>query len=165
MQAPHVSNPNRARGQDLPAQHDSDGRRELWRAFEQPRIGGHKCTGLQRNDRRYWKAVPIRTGCRRENAHEVMMQGATLIVGICASIFMVATALVGVMESVINNVRAGNVGHDVLLDRDDMLEMHDGQRHYTGNLGNQKQPKKPPAKVSFGTQRNHFIRFSRQAAR
>jgi hypothetical protein len=30
---------------------------------------------------------------------------------------------VGVVESVINDARAGNVGHDFLLDRDDMLEM------------------------------------------
>jgi hypothetical protein len=95
----------------------------------------------------------------RQNAHEVMMQGAALIVGICGSVFMVTGALVGVVESVINDARAANVGHDGLLDRDDMLEMHGDQRHYTGNLGNQKQPKKPPAKVSFGTQRNHFIRF------
>jgi hypothetical protein len=58
----------------------------------------------------------------RQNAHEVMVQGAALIVGICGSIFMVASALVGVVESVINDARAGNVGHDVLLDRDDMLE-------------------------------------------
>jgi hypothetical protein len=92
----------------------------------------------------------------RQNAHEVMMQGAALIVGICGSIVMVTGALVGVVEGVIS---------DVLLDRDDMLEMHGDQRHYTGNLGDQKQPKKPPAKVSFGTQRNHFIRFSHQAAR
>jgi hypothetical protein len=165
MQAPRVSNPNGARGQDLPAQHDSDGRRELWRAFEQARIGGHECARSQRNDRRYWQAVPVRTGCMRQNAHEVMMQGAALIVGICGSIFRVVGALVGVVESVINDARAGNVGHDVLLDSDDMLEMHGDQRHYTGNLGDQKQPKKPPAKVSFGMQRNHFIRFSHQAAR
>jgi hypothetical protein len=134
MQAPRVSNPNGARGQDLAAQHDSDGRRELRRTFEQARIGGHECARRQRNDRNYWKAVLVRTGRMRQNAHEVMMQGAALIVGICGS--TVATALVGVVESVIRDARAGDFGDDVLLDRDDMLEMHGDQRHYTGNLSN-----------------------------
>jgi hypothetical protein len=72
----------------------------------------------------------------RQNAHEVMMQGAALIVGICGSIVMVATASVGVVEGVIRDARAGDFGDDVLLDRDDMLEMHGDQRHYTGNLRN-----------------------------
>jgi hypothetical protein len=92
----------------------------------------------------------------RQNAHEVMMQSAALIVGICGSIVMVTGAPVGVAESVISDARAGDVGHDVLLDRDDMLEMHGDQRHYTGNLRNQKQAKKPPAIASFGARRNHF---------
>jgi hypothetical protein len=160
MQAPRVSNPNGARGQDLPAQQASDGRRELRRAFEQARIGGYECARRQRNDRRYWTAIPVRTGRMRQNAHEVMMQGAALIVGICHSILM-ASALVGVVEGVIRDARAGDVRDDVLLDRDDMLKMHGDQRHYTGNLGTQKQPKKPSAIASFGAQRNHFICFSR----
>ena len=85
------------------------------------------------------------------------MQGAALIIGICGSIVMVATALMGVVEGVIRGARAGDFGDDVLLDRDDMLEMHGDQRHSTGNLGNQEQPQKPPANASFGAQRNHFI--------
>jgi hypothetical protein len=160
MQAPRVSNPNGARGQDLPAQHDSDGSRELRRTFEQARIGGHEYPRRQRNDRRYWKAVPVRTGRMRQNAGEVMMKGAALIVGIYGTMVMVVTALVDVvMMGMIDDSGAGNVGDDVLFGRHGMLKMDGNQGHYTDHLGNQKQPKKPPAKASFGAQRNHFVRF------
>jgi hypothetical protein len=97
----------------------------------------------------------------RQNAREVMMQGAALIVGICGSILLVATALVGVVEGVISDGGPGDVGHNVLLGRDDMPEMLGDQRHDAGDLGNQKQPEKPPAAASFGAQRNHLTCFSR----
>jgi hypothetical protein len=97
----------------------------------------------------------------RQNSREVMMQGAALIVGICGSVLLVAPALVGVVEGVISVGGPGDVGHNVLLGRDDMLEMLGDQRHDTGDLGNQKQPEEPPAAASFGAQRNHLTRFSR----
>jgi hypothetical protein len=54
----------------------------------------------------------------RQNAGEVMMKGAALIVGICGSMVMVVTALVDVVAmGMIGDSGAGNVGDDVLFSR------------------------------------------------
>jgi hypothetical protein len=151
-----LSNPKGARGQGRPPQRDSDGQRELGRAFEQTRIGGHERARRQRNIRRYRKSVRAGAGRKRQNAREVMMQSAALIVGIGGSMVVVAAVLVDVV-GVSRDAAASEIICDVLLGSGDMLEMDGDQWSYTGNLGGQKQPKKPRAKPSSSAPRNHLI--------
>jgi hypothetical protein len=94
----------------------------------------------------------------RQNACEVMMQSAALIAGIGGAIVVVATVLVDVVVvGVTRDVAASEIICDVLLGSGDMLEMDGDQWPYAGNLGGQKQPKKPRAKPSSSAPRNHLI--------
>jgi hypothetical protein len=155
-----LPNPNGARGQSRPAQHDSDGQWELGWAFEHARIGRHECARWQRNDRRYRKAVRVGTARTRQNAREVMVQGAALIVGIDGAMVVMAIALVDVVVvDVIGDAGVGDVVRNVLLARHDMLEMDTDQRHDAGELGNQKKPQKPAAKSAPDARRCHLIRL------
>jgi hypothetical protein len=94
----------------------------------------------------------------RHDAREMMMQGATLIVGIGGAMVVVPAPLVCMMMmSVIGRVGTGSVIRNVLFACRDMLEMDDDQRHDTGELGNQEKPQNPPAKSALDVQRSHLI--------
>jgi hypothetical protein len=151
-----LSNPNGARGQGRPAQHDSDGQWELGWAFEHARIGRHECARQQRNDRRYPKAVRAGACRMRQNAREVMMQGTALIVRIGgAVVVMAATPVDMVMMGVTGDAGVGNIVCNVLLGCDDMLEMGTDQRHHSRDLGYDIQPQQPWTKYPPDAARNH----------
>jgi hypothetical protein len=146
------------RGQGRPPQRVSDGQRELGRPFEQTWIGGHERARRQRNIRRYLKFVRAGGGRMRQNAREVMMQCAALIVGIGGSMVVVATVFVDVVAvGMKRDVAASEIIGDVLLGSGDMLEMDGDQWSYAGNLGGQKEPEKPTAQHSSSAPRNHLI--------
>jgi hypothetical protein len=149
MEAPYLSNPNGARGQGGPTQCVSDGQQELWWTFEKARIGRHERAWRQRNNGCYRNTVRVAGGRMRQNAGEMMMQGAALIVGIGGAMIVLvvtASAVDVVMMSVTSNTGAVDVVRDILFACHGMLEMDAGQRRDTRKLGYKEQPENPPAK-------------------
>jgi hypothetical protein len=85
----------------------------------------------------------------RQNAGEMMMHGAALIVGIGGAVIvmlMAASAVDVVVMSVTSNPGAIDVVRDVLFACHGMLEMDAEQWHDTRKLSYQEQPESPPAK-------------------
>jgi hypothetical protein len=72
----------------------------------------------------------------RQNAREVMMQGAALIVWIGGAVVVMAAAPVDmVVMGVIGDAGVAYILRGVLLGCDDMLEMGPDQRHHSRDLG------------------------------
>jgi hypothetical protein len=64
------------------------------------------------------------------------MQGATLIARIVGTMFVSVAIVMGVvMVHVIDSAAIGQVGSDILLVLEGMLEMHADQRHNACRLG------------------------------
>jgi hypothetical protein len=92
----------------------------------------------------------------RQNAREVMMQGAALIVRIGSAMVVMAATLVDmVVMGVTGDARIGDIVCDVLLGCDGMLEMGTYQRHHSRDLGHDKQPQQPRTKKPRDTSKYH----------
>jgi hypothetical protein len=66
----------------------------------------------------------------------VVVQGATLIALIIGTMFVLAAIVMGVvMVHMIDPAAVGQIGSDVLLVLEGMLEMHADQRHNACGLG------------------------------
>jgi hypothetical protein len=92
----------------------------------------------------------------RQNAREVMMQGAALIVRIGgAVVVMAATPVDMVVMGVTANAGVADVFRHVLLGCDHMLEMGTDQRHHSRDLGYDIQPQQPRTNNSPDVPRYH----------
>jgi hypothetical protein len=92
----------------------------------------------------------------RQNAREVMMQGAALIVRIGGTVVvMAATPVDMVVMGMTGDAGVAYILRDVLLGCDDMLEMGTDQRHYSRDLGYDIQPQQPRTKNSPDVSRYH----------
>jgi len=76
------------------------------------------------------------------------MQGTTLIVRIIATMFVLSTIVMGVMMVHVSDPAGlGQVGRNILLILEGMLDMGADQRHDTGSLGQQKEPEEQRTKT------------------
>jgi hypothetical protein len=71
----------------------------------------------------------------------MVVQGATLIIWIGAAVFVPTTVVVGVMMVDVTDLSAfGEVGNNVLLALEGMLNMYADQWHDAHHLGQQEKP-------------------------
>ena len=96
------------------------------------------------------------TGRIGQDAGEMMMQRAALIVGIGGAVIVVTAILVHmVVMSVSSGAGAGHVGSDVLFAGHDVLKVEADQRHDAGQLGDHIEAQQPAAKSALDVQRHH----------
>ena len=76
------------------------------------------------------------------------MQGTTLIVRVVATMFMPPTIVMGVMMMYVGDPAGlGQVGSNILLVLEGMLDMGADQRHNSRRLGQQKEPEEQRTKT------------------
>jgi hypothetical protein len=142
-----LPNPNDARGQIGRVHYDSDRQREFRRTFERARFGANKGSRLERSYRRRQTAAACAIR-ERHHTGQVVMQGTTLIIRIIAAMFVLSTIVMGVvMVHVRDPAGLGQVGRDILVILEGMLDMGADQRHDTGSLGQQKEPQEHRTKT------------------
>jgi hypothetical protein len=84
-----------------------------------------------------------------EHTSQVVMQGATLIVRIVGPMFVLATIVVGMMVVYVSDPTGlTEVGSNILLILEGMLDMDAGQRQDAHCLGEHKKPQEQRAKAS-----------------
>jgi len=72
------------------------------------------------------------------------MQGATLIVRVSAAVLVLSAIVAGVMIVHVSDFAAlTEVGSDILLVLEGMLDMDADQRHHASSLGQKKQTQQP----------------------
>jgi hypothetical protein len=125
----------RARGQIGRARRDSDRQREFRRTFQHAGVGAVK-RARRRRDNRHRQTTVARIARNREHTSEVVVQGTTLIVRIIGTVLALSAVVMGVMMMHVLNVAAiGQVGSNILLVLECMLEMDADQRHDAADLG------------------------------
>ena len=93
--------------------------------------------------------MPAYAGCDRDHTRQVVMQGATLVVRIIGAMFMLATIVMGMMMVDMSDLAAfTDVGSDILLVLEGVLDMDADQRHDACGLGEHKEPQEQRTKAS-----------------
>jgi hypothetical protein len=91
-----------------------------------------------------------------EHACKVVMQCAALIAGIGGIMLMLAIVGVEMMMMIVSDTTGcDEIGRNVLLDREDVLEMQADERHYAGRLGKEEEPDQPRSNSSSINVRDH----------
>jgi len=138
MKTPWSPNPDSARSQIGRARNDSDRQWEFWRTFQQAQISADQRAQRNWNDR-HCQTTLAGAAYVREHTRQMVMQGTALIVRISTAMLMLSTIVVCVMMvHMIGAAGVGNVGGNILLVFESVLEVNADQRHDTGSLGYKK---------------------------
>jgi hypothetical protein len=118
-----VGESKRVRDQIGRAQSDSDRQREFWRTFQWAGIGADKRRQWHRDDG-HRQATMACAFCDQDNASQVMVQGATLIVRISGAMLVLSAVVMSVMMvHMIDFAARTEIDSNILLILEGMLDM------------------------------------------
>jgi hypothetical protein len=105
------------------APYDSDGQREFRWTFQCAGIGASERAPRGRDDGQR-RATPTCQNRNRNHARQVVMQGATLIVGITGTMLVLSAIVAGMMMvNVIDAAALAQIGSNILLGLQGVLNM------------------------------------------
>src|ERR1700734_4165207 len=110
-----------------PTKRGLDGQQELWRPLESALLSVHKQARRQRGGRHDQKAICLSRNRVRQNAGEMVMQGAALVIRIVGAMIVLTVSVIIVVSVMVMDMIGGASGGDIFsniqLARENMLQV------------------------------------------